>query len=401
MALVALSVPAFAQAEPVQGATLYVDSASQGGTCSDRRTVAQVRRTRTPWCSLRRALVKAPAGSTVRLRGGTYRTVRATEVRRSPSRLTFVSHGDERVVVKGVRLARCNNLVFRRLHLQYVRLENCSNSQFIANEVTRGGLWAFFSNNLRFVDNKVHDSNEGFILKKVKRVTIRGNDFRRIPTSSRRTVGGDGIQAGNVVAMTIRNNVFDEFPSHPHTDSIEFEGNNDRVTMDGNIFRQSRGPITVAGPAIGAGRFKNAHWRIENNEFTHMKEWALELNNVPGARIVNNTAWFTGHGIRLHGATSGVVMANNLSDFASADEARMVGRSLGNVFGRVEREYRAGATDVLGMPGFVDRLSQNFQLIPGSLGIDLGSADLAPPRDRLGRPRVGPVDAGAYEYQGP
>lgn len=118
------------------------------------------------------------------------------------------------------------------------------------------------------------------------------------------------------------------------------------------------------------------------------------------ALIANNTAWNTGHGIRLHGLTSGVVMANNVTDVAAADKPSYVGRSTGNVIGALETAYPLGASDVLGKPIFGDPSKLNFRLLAGSLGIDLGNADVAPKRDRLGRARVGLPDAGAYEFQG-
>lgn len=110
--------------------------------------------------------------------------------------------------------------------------------------------------------------------------------------------------------------------------------------------------------------------------------------------------WSSGHGIRLFGETKNVTMINNITDFAEASSPGMVGRSSGNVIGNLLGHYRPGSTDVVGEPKFVDRKALNYQLAPGSLGIDAGTADTAPERDRLRRPRVGAADAGAYEYQG-
>jgi parallel beta helix pectate lyase-like protein len=264
--------------------------------------------------------------------------------------------------------------------------------------VTSHGLWAFFSNNLRFVGNTLHDTDNGIIMSSNRRVLIEGNDFRRIPRPSYKADGGDGIQANTMVKLTIRRNTFDEFPAHPHTDSIEFAGSNDQVTIDANVWHQCRGVISVPHPHRPAP-YSNTNWKITNNEFTFLTQWALELNNVPDALIANNTAWSTGHGIRLHGLTSGVVMANNITDVAAADKASFVGRSTGNVIGALETKYPLGSSDVLGKPAFGDPAKLNFRLLAGSLGIDIGAADVAPKRDRLGRERFGRPDAGAYEFR--
>ena len=398
-----LTLPATAE-----GAIFYVDPASKGGRCKDTHRVGQAIRRSTPWCSLRTAFNRAPAGSSLRLRSGVHRSVTPAQVSRRPARLTLSSHRGERAVLAGVFLKRCRGLAFKGLTLRYVRIEACSGTSFTDNDVNVGGLWAFFSNDLRFERNRLHDTDNGLVLKRVKRVRVEGNDFRRIPRPQIRGPGGDGIQAGNVEDLTIRANVFDEFLIHAHPDSIEFEGSNLRVTLDGNAFHHARGPISVSGPALDAdaraGRrvtWANRNWRIVNNEFTIMREWAAELINVPGAQIVNNTVWFSRNGIRLHGDTTGVVVANNILDFVSADRADMVSRSTNNVIGRAVGAYPVSATDLRGEPTFVDPTEPgNYDVLGASFGIDAALPALATARDRLGRPRVGPPDVGAYEYQG-
>lgn len=379
--------------------TLRVDPASRGGTCSDKRSVAKASRSSSPWCTLRHAINAAPAGSTLDLRGGTHREVEPRHVRGRPSKLRLVGRRGEKPVVKGIRLEKCRRMRFERLYLQYLRIEHCNGSTIFSNDVTVGGLWVFFSKDVRIIDNQIHDSNEGIILRFTERTRIHHNDLRRIPTAKRVGDGGDGVQATSVKRLTVSNNVFDNFrSSHPHVDSMEFVNSNDRVTLEGNFFREVRGPLSV--PHVIGLKFSNTRWKIVNNEFTNVAQWALQLINVPRALIANNTVWASGHGIRLHGETTGVRMLNNITDFAEASGRGMLGRSSGNVIGNLVGHYRPGSTDVVGEPTFVDRKALNYQLAPGSLGIDAGTADTAPERDRLRRPRVGAPDAGAYEYQG-
>ena len=385
-------------AAPAGARTLHVDPSSKGGPCSDSRSVAQAARASSPWCTLKRALNKAPAGSTLDLRGGTHRAVEPVDVPGRPSKLTLLGRAGEKPVVQGVRLTRCSRMKFRRLRLQYLRIERCNGSTIVDNDVTGGGLWVFFSKDVRVIDNRIHDSNEGLVLRFTERVTVHHNDFRHIPTAQRAGPGGDGIQATSVKQLMIRDNVFAEFRSaHPHVDSMEFVNSNDQVTLEGNRFHQVRGPILV--PHVIGLKFSNTRWKIINNEFTNMAQWALQLINVPGALIAHNTAWFSGHGIRISGETANVTMVNNVTDFAEAG-AGMVRHSAGNVIGKLVGGYRPGPADVVGAPTFIDAKVFNYQLAPESLGINAGMANVGPALDRLRRPRVGAPDAGAYEHQG-
>jgi hypothetical protein len=393
LAALCLAVPAQAQAK-----TLHLDVASKAGHCKDGYSVAQAARAKTPWCSIKRALNAAPPGSILDLRSGTYRSVSPTDMTRAPSKLTLRSHKGETAVVTQVRLTSCSKLAFRRLKLDFVRIEHCPGSSFVDDEVVNEGLWAFFSNDLKFVDNRIHDTDNGMILTQDKNVLVEGNDLSHVPRTTYVGDGGDGMQLQTVSNITVRKNVFHDFLSHAHTDAMEFAASNDRVTLDSNVFRSVRGIISVPHPVF-KGPFSNTRWVIVNNEFVDLTQWAFELLNVPGARIVNNTAWDAGHGMRLHGDTTGVVMANNIADFVSADAAGEVGRSSGNVFGEVDGAYHPGSTDTIGMPTFVDAAAGNFQLAAGSLGIDHGSADVAPKHDQLGHARVGPPDSGAFELQ--
>lgn len=186
-------------------ATIYVDPESKGGTCRNSHSVKQASKQSRPWCTLKYAFNKAPAGTKLDLRGGLHKAVLPTDVEGSPSKLTLTEHPGERAVLMQVRLNRCSRISFRRLTLRYVRLERCSGSSFIGNEVIAHGLWAYFSSDLRFIGNTLHDTDNGIIMGSNRGVLIERNDFRRI----------------------------------------------------------------------------NTKWKITNNEFTYLTQWALELNNVP------------------------------------------------------------------------------------------------------------------------
>ncbi len=395
MALLAVLCAGFG-ATTAQARTLYLDVASKGARCKDGYSAGQATKAKTPWCSVKRALNAAPPGSILDLRAGTYRSVSPTDMTRSPAKLTFRSHEGETATIAQIRLLHCSKLAFKRLKIRYIRIERCSGSSFIANEVVSEGLWAFFSNDLTFVANKLHDTDNGLILTADKRVLVENNDFRSIPRASLKGAGGDGILAQSVSRITLRRNVFDSFRAHEGTEAIEFESSNDRVTLDANVLHHSRGVISVQHPVFKA-KFTNTKWVIVNNEFTDMAQ-AFDLANVPGARIINNSAWNTGSGMRLHGDAKDVVMANNIVDVAAVEKASQVGRSFNNVIGKLAGSYPKAASDVVGIPTFVNPGAGDYRLAAGSLGIDAASASVAPKRDRLGHARIGAPDAGALEF---
>jgi hypothetical protein len=82
----AVTVLAFALAPAAARAATYVDVASTGGACSDARTAAQAASPATPWCSLVTAAAKAPSGSTVLVRAGSYPYTRIDGTGRTPRR---------------------------------------------------------------------------------------------------------------------------------------------------------------------------------------------------------------------------------------------------------------------------------------------------------------------------
>src|SRR4051812_46601435 len=92
LAMLTLAPATAAAATP----SVVVDAASRGGRCSDARSSERVSVKR-PWCTLAHALRRAPGGSTVLVRGGSYP---ATEVADTdPGRtVTVAPYGRERPV---------------------------------------------------------------------------------------------------------------------------------------------------------------------------------------------------------------------------------------------------------------------------------------------------------------
>ncbi len=383
-------------------AAVYVDKGSIGGHCRDARTASQAASRSTPWCTLRKALRSAPAGSTVFVRQATYRRFDVSNFHRARY-VWFAAYRDEAPLLKKIEISRSNHLGFRGLRIGRARAFNSSRLRFVHNDVTPSGLWAFFSHHLTFAHNKLHDVWDGIVVRKSSSVWIRDNEFVRIPLPIR-AVGGDGIQASDMKRMVISHNLFHVIRPTPHADAIEFSENNEDVTIQKNRFRECRAVIVVPGRTAGA---TNTGWVVANNEFGSVRQFALELFNVPGIRIINNTAWDAGHGIRLHGATTGAVLLNNITTALEAT-ASMIGREDYNLIGS---GFRSGPHDLAEPPLFLDRATYDYRLARGSPGIDAGTSDGAPVTDLEGRPRFDAgfpnrgggskpyVDMGAYEFQ--
>jgi hypothetical protein len=176
------------------------------------------------------------------------------------------------------------------------------------------------------------------------------------------------------------------------------------ITIRNNRFHECRGIIAGPGKVADA---TNTQWLVVNNEF-QVRQWAMQLLNVPGIRIINNTAWDAGHGIRLHGATTGAVVLNNIMSALEAAPSTL-GREDYNLIGR---GALGGPHDLAGPPSFVSSANLDYRLARGSPGIDAGTSDEAPLTDFKNLPRIDAVgvpnrgtgskpyfDMGAYEFQ--
>ena len=235
-------------------------------------------------------------------------------------------------------------------------------------------------------------------------VKIRGNRFRHIPA--------DGIQmAREIHDVRVTGNVFEWInPSlrpAEHSDSIQVLGDSDGVRIEGNLFHNVRGPLMqIASWGTGVQR----RVVIANNVFAQMRNWAVNLFDAPGATLVNNTAYDGSGRFKLNehpaaGPMTGAVLVNNLVSTVDAT-APMFARRDHNI---VAGGLRDATPAVAGTPRFANAPALDFQLVPGSPGVDAGSSDVAPALDLAGRPRVdlpgtpngtaGFADLGAYELQ--
>jgi hypothetical protein len=157
----------------------------------------------------------------------------------------------------------------------------------------------------------------------------------------------------------------------------------------------------------------NQRWLLADNQFLSTFQWAFKLLNVPGIRVLNNTAWKSGtEGMELQGAaTKGAVMANNIADTVTIGSPAMMGVEDYNL---IVKGYRKGKHDLSKPPVFVNAAS-NLRLKVTSPGVDAGTADYgAPATDLSGAARFDAptvantgagtpafTDIGALEFTGP
>ena len=136
--LAALSI---ACAPAAADASTYVDGASTGGACSDARTAAQAASPATPWCSLVTAAMKAPSGSSVLVRGGSYPYTRIDGAGRTAATatITMKAYPGETPVVAAVDIRNFSHLRFEGLRfsgtMSLVYFGN-DHIEFVGNDLT-------------------------------------------------------------------------------------------------------------------------------------------------------------------------------------------------------------------------------------------------------------------------
>lgn len=378
---------------------VYVDKDSVGGSCSDSRSTSSASNPSTPWCSLDRAARKAPSGTTVMIRRGSYPRLEINDIRRS-SYVTFRSYPGEQAVLdsfsttnssyfrfQGLRINGRPNLIFTgNDHIQVV-----GNDMTVSTHVRP-------SRNISFLRNTVHDlpgppgpSEDGFGIwvitgdvGPIRNVVIRGNRFSNLPN--------DGVQtdASNV---RIEDNVFERIhsPDHDwsHADIIQSLGSN-TMRIRGNFARDNDAGI------LTSTTHQVSDWVIENNVILRSESWPLQLDNIQNSlRIANNTFWGGGPTLMRWNDEfpvnrRGFVIVNNILSRLDLDRKLKVSVADHNIIGENPfRDSVDGSHSRLGVsPRFLNEAEDDVRLGAGSPAIDAGTSRYnVPRRDRRGARR--------------
>lgn len=373
--------------------TLVVDRNSLGGRCDDRRKPEHVS-ARAPLCSLERALTLAPAAArtTVVVRQGTYPELEIVDRARS-RQLTFRTAPRERPTLDGIMLERSSYVAFEGFRITDVPyFDQAWRIALSGNDISPHGIKVEYGRELAFENNVIHDlrmdrgEETGYGLRIVQGwdILVRDNQFRRIP--------GDGIQAGRAYRYVIEDNLFEQISPFidpdVHSDSIQFYGGSEDVTIRGNVIRQARGPI-IDGRSKSA---PNVGLVIENNLLVHLNSWSLNIYNAPGLVLANNTVWDTGSSGVAVGNVPGVpvksrdvVVVNNILQRFKVEDPGILAYEDYNL---IAEGYRAGEYDLTEPPRFVDADALDYRLAEGSPGVDAGTSIGTPDHDLLDAPRV-------------
>jgi Right handed beta helix region len=388
--LAVLAPPATAQ---VPGA-LYVDRESRGGGCSDSRSSVEAAVPFTPWCSLKRAVDAAPAGSLVLVRGGSYPLLDVSGSNGRAASVRFQPAPGEPVVVDGIRLVNSSYLRFEGFTVEgpVDVKDGAHHVELVGNHLPGERLWLYHTDSVLVERNHIHDIPAGASGKIGIRLigdtnaVVRGNTVENLVE--------DPIQTTSTENVLIEGNLLRN--AHPadgeHTDAIQTLGA-DGLVIRGNYIRDiAHGLMFTDKQASDV--------TLENNVVSLIEGQPLKAEGgygMPNLRVVNNTIVDSGGSVDFRVSHPNSVVRNNIFHKATAMDDQ----------GTVEHNLVGGS------PRFVNAAAGDYELGAGSPAIDAGSG-AGTATDRLGRPRLDVptvanrgtgtpnyVDLGAQEFQVP
>ena len=401
-------------------AGLYVDGQSLGGACDDSRTPAQVS-FQTPWCTIATAANKAPSGSTVYVRAGSYTALVASQL----AAIDFRAYGSEQPVVAGLQVGGAG-FAFRGFKFTNTLAITNFNGVTIANNeiaLTPNGLSTPNGvsltppgSNFTFTGNYVHDGQLAVITRQpgaispFTNVTIAGNRFvRNGGVVMHINYGNNWVVYGNEFADNGR---FANIDPNVHPDAIHIVGADDNLLFDSNYIHSTTGGRGFLFQPSGGTQ---THVVVQNNVVVGTTtDFALRVTcGTPGMVIVNNTFWLgsptQGTGLHLGSSqtmdTPNLVVENNILNHFEVDSGSYpvtFTKADYNMVGVREPNTPTpvGPHDVAGPPQFVALSSPtwNARLVQSSPGIDAADTAVAPPLDADGHARGRVADLGAYEF---
>ncbi len=397
--------PVAVEFRPAKADALWVDGAS--ARCSDSRKPARVGR-ESPWCTLEAAAAGAPDGAVVEVAPGSYGDITFSGIshRHRPVTLRAAAGGRPRLGytvfdgAAGIRLAGFSFAepvdIFPGQNRRIAILDSVfAGFRNVGVNVGPGARDVLIAEN-RFAD--LRESGEG---APGKGVNASGygpeiTNLRIVDNRFVRTHGG-GIAIAGVRNGLIEGNEISAVAPAPgspiHADPLLIQGA-DRLTVRRNLFYGNEQAVVVFDGVSGL--------HFENNTLVGGQNYAVNFQgSAPGLRFLANTLWDNAFGgILVQGALGpGAQIRNNI--LQSIDGDGTVGG--GEDFNLIARGPRAGRHDFGGSPRFEAPATLDYSLARGSRGIDAGTSEGAPRRDRLGRSRVDDPDvrdlgAGARPY---
>lgn len=380
----AAAAPAPGAQAAARAKTYVVDRDSVGGRCDDARRAARVRSASTPWCSLSRAIAAAEPGGTVLVRRGSYPQITVSGGAR---KLTVRGYRSESPRVSGA-IIDSTNVSLRGLRLTDTVLidEGSRGTRLIDNSISAVRSAVVLQDGVSDVvveDNRVSaPEGSGVFFSSgpgnppIVGVTIRGNVFD--------DMGVTGVNARNFRDLLIEGNEITRVASwdgEVHPNAIRTYGGGSRLVVRGNFIHDN----VAQGIFIKDGKVTDV--LLENNVVVRTGSSFKDVNiyDVDGLKVVNNTFW--GKGMVFQDTATDVLLRNNILTVLGTNPGTPLSSDSEN-HNLIARGSRWGTDDIARRPRFVDPDRLDYRLAPGSPGVDAGTSDQSPARDRLGSPRV-------------
>lgn len=310
----------------------------------------------------------------------------------------------------------------------HVRIENCKvHGSAGVNGPTNELVYVQSSNNILIENCEVYDSGSlcwGVNVQDSEYVTVRGCHIHDIARSALRTGGGRyyTFEYNNIHTQR------PEWGVDPHGSGISIHSHS--TTIRGNIVHDGWNTRTIRFYQSFAGPDGYHDMLVENNLFYDGQNWSEFIDLGDNCVFRNNTfGEYVNMVFARNADGSGLSLYNNIfaANFqlcnydASKTDSQQQARSRwdavhegnniftklvapGNDYLWVFPEF-SDASNSLVIPSlgvgtcFESKSGPNaYKLCDGSPAIDFGSSEHAPPTDLLGNDRVGPPDAGCYEY---
>jgi hypothetical protein len=381
---------------------VVVDPESRGGQCDDLRDAATASSPTTPWCTFERVL-QGEAVGTVLLRSAAYAGLTVTDRIAGEPPLAIRPFPGDVVRVSTIAVAGAAPLAISGLEVEGNVVVGAAARDVVIEgcKIGNGVDLEEGSADVRIVGNDITaPTSTGVFFSSgddeppIERVKIARNHIHH--------TGVSGINARNFRDVVIERNEIDHvfrYKPGQHTDVIRTFAGGSGLTIRRNYLHDN----------VGIGVFaKDGPVRsvvLENNLIVRTNGFfAVQLYDVDGLRMVNNTVLDNTGGVLFRRGVRGAVLFNNILDSLNDDGTAEYAYEDYNFIARGTRGAR-GPHDVGRVPRFVNR--ESYRLAAGSSAIDAGRVADAPPRDRLGRPRrrgkrsgktVRP-DLGAHEYR--
>jgi hypothetical protein len=310
----------------------------------------------------------------------------------------------------------------------YIRIENCRvHGSAGVSGPTNELVYIQSSNNILIEDCEVYDSGSlcwGVNAQDSEYVTVSGCHIHDIARSALRTGGGQYYTFEYNHIHTQR----PEWGVDPHGSGISIHSH--KTTIRGNIVYDGWNTRTIRFYQSVAGPDGYRDMLVENNVFYDGQNWSEFIDLGDNCVFRNNTFGEYVNMVFAQNANgSGLSLYNNIfaanlqlcNYGASTSDSLELARSKwdavhegNNIFTKlvapgsgylwVFPEFSATSNSLslpsLGVGTFFESRSgsEAYKLCEGSEAIDFADSEQAPATDLLGNSRVGPPDAGCYEY---